>query len=309
MELVGNTFAFPWEVNLLVWLQSNLSPSLISIISKFSFFGEEIFLILVLGFLYWGMDKRIGRRIGIIILMLNVWAPMIKNIVLRRRPYMDHEEIEIKRLVDATADANDIAAQGYSFPSGHSANSAGLLSSLAVSFKKKWITVLAVILPLLVGFSRMVTGAHYPTDVLGGWALGLLATLLITWLDKKIPNRVLFYGLLFLTALPGLFYCKSTDYFSGLGLLIGFIAGTAVEDKYVRFENTTSIVRTLLRVVVGALVFLGLNTVLKLPFSSEFLNSGTYGSLLVRCARYAISAFVVFTVYPIAFKYTAKIGK
>ena len=55
---MGNTFFFTWEPALMVWLQSRLPDSLISLFSKLSFFGEEIFLIAVLGFLYWSYDKR-----------------------------------------------------------------------------------------------------------------------------------------------------------------------------------------------------------------------------------------------------------
>ena len=52
-----------------------------------------------------------------------------------------------------------------------------------------------------------------------------------------------------------------------------------------------------------------MNTVLKLPFSSEFLEAGTFASHLVRTIRYGMIIFVVIGVYPIVFKYTAKIGK
>ena len=309
MELIGNTFSFPWEVELMSWLQNSLPESVISALSKLSFFGEEIFLVAVLGFIYWSYDKQAGRRLGISLLMINVWAPMIKNVALRRRPYMDHEQITLKRLVEKGADPMDISAQGYSFPSQHSANAAGLLASLSMVFKKKWLGVIAVLLPLLVGVSRVAVGAHYPTDVMFGWIFGVLVSVVVQALDRKIPDRRIFYGLLLLTALPGLFFCRSADYFTGLGLLIGFVAGVAVDDKYVRFENTKSPVRRVLRVLGGAAVFLALSSLLKLPFSKDFLSGGTFPALLVRCARYAISCFVAFAIYPMVFKYTAKIGK
>ena len=113
MELIGNTFSFPWEVELMSWLQNSLPESVISALSRLSFFGEEIFLVAVLGFIYWSYDKQAGRRLGISLLMINVWAPMIKNVALRRRPYMDHEQITLKRLVEKGADPMDISAQGY----------------------------------------------------------------------------------------------------------------------------------------------------------------------------------------------------
>ena len=166
MDSIGNTFYFQWEVFLMEWLQANISSTGISIISFFSMFGEELFLILVVGFVYWSYDKKLGRLIGMSAIMGLIWNTMIKNIALRRRPYFDHENINILRVVDPEADINNIAAQGFSFPSGHSTNVATVFGSLATNVRKRWLTVAAIVIPLLTGFSRVVVGAHYPTDVL-----------------------------------------------------------------------------------------------------------------------------------------------
>ena len=309
MELTGNAFAFPWEVDLMAWLQNSLPDSLISVFSRFSFFGEEAFMFLLLGFLYWSYDKRAAKKAGIVIVMICVWAPMIKNAVLRLRPYMVHEQIGLRRAIAADADLNDISAQGYSFPSQHAASVSGLGSAIAAVFNKPWLSWLTVILSLLVGVSRVIVGAHYPTDVLCGWVFGLLVCAVVSALERRITDQRLFYGLMLLTALPGLFFCKSADYYSVLGLLIGFIFGTQVEEKHVNFENTCHPVRAVLRILGGGLVFIALNTILKLPFSARFLSSGTFAALLVRCARYAVIAFVCFAVYPMVFKYTANFWK
>lgn len=309
MELISNTFFFDWEVQLMAWLQATLGEVGTSIFSFFSTFGEELFLILFLGFLYWSFNKEMGKGVGLTVLMGLVWNPMIKNVALRRRPYFDHEEIQILRVVEPEADIYDISAQGYSFPSGHSTNAAALFSSLAVHAKKKGLIVLAVILPLLVGFSRIVVGAHYPTDVLVGLALGLIAMLVVSVLRSKIKKTVLLYGILLVTALPGLFYCKSADYYTGLGLLLGFMGGSLLEEKAVKFEDTRRPVQMILRLVGGVAVYFVLNTLLKLPFSSEFLASGSTAALLVRCVRYAVIAFIDFGVYPLAFRAFDKIGK
>ena len=309
MELVGNTFFFPWEVQLMTWLQANLGGVWLSVISFFSMFGEELLLVLILGFLYWGYSKEMGKGVGLSVLMGLVWNPMIKNIALRRRPYFDHEEIKILRVVEPEADIYDISAKGYSFPSGHSTNAAGLFSSLAMTVKKKWAVVLAVVLPLLVGFSRIVVGAHYPTDVLVGLALGVASMLIVTALRQKIRRTGLLYGILLITALPGLFYCKSGDYFTALGLLLGYMGGTLLEEKKVKFEDTRRPLQMLLRVAGGLAVYFVLNTLLKLPFSPDFLNSGTLPALLLRCGRYAVIAFVDFGVYPMAFRFFDRLGK
>jgi len=79
----------------------------------------------------------------------------------------------------------DLVAHGQhvytaSFPSGHSMVSAivflTLGALLAGTLKKRtertYVMVLAVLLALMVGLSRVYLGVHWPTDVLGGWAVG-----------------------------------------------------------------------------------------------------------------------------------------
>ena len=306
MAAAGNTLFFPWEVSLMEWLQANIGDAGISILSFFSTFGEETLLILLVGFVYWSYDKQIGRTMGLSGIMGLTWNTMIKNIVLRRRPYFDHENIKILRVVEPEADIYDIAAQGYSFPSAHSTNAATVFGSLAVTLRKRWVTVVAIVIPLLTGISRFVVGAHYPTDVLVGWLLGGISVLLVQLLQKRLKNKFVQYGILLITVIPGFFYCKSTDYFTGVGLLIGFMAGTILEDRYVRFENTRKPLRMAVRLVGGLAVYLAVNTVLKLPFSKEFLSASSALALLVRCVRYAIIAFVIFGVYPMLFRFEKK---
>ena len=309
MAATGNTFFFNWEVSLMEWLQSHIGGAGITIISFFSMFGEELLLILIVGFVYWSYDKKLGRTMGLSAIMGLTWNTMAKNVALRRRPYFDHEGIKILRVVEPQADIYDIAAQGYSFPSSHSTNAVTVFASLAVNLRKRWVTVIAIVIPLLTGISRIVVGAHYPTDVLAGWLLGAISVLIVQQLQKRMNNTLALYGILLLTAIPGCFYCKSADYFTSVGLLIGFMGGTLLEDRCVRFENTRRPIWMAVRVLGGAAVYFALNTVLKLPFSKEFLSGSSAASLLVRCVRYAIVAFVDFGVYPMLFRLERRADK
>jgi membrane-associated phospholipid phosphatase len=76
-------------------------------------------------------------------------------------------------------------AGGKSFPSGHALNSfvaIGLLVALAWPVVgrgwRAFLTVLAIVIVGAIGFSRLILGVHYPTDVLGGWAIGLALVLI-----------------------------------------------------------------------------------------------------------------------------------
>ena len=311
-EVLGNNFFFDWEIRLMEWLQSVIGSEgpLFWLLSNLSAFGEQLLLVAMMGFLYWGLNKEFGKYLGLNVLMASVWNPMIKNVALRLRPYFASDKIQLLRKMEPDADVMDVAAQGYSFPSGHSSSAVSLYGSLAAHEKKRRLLwVLAVLLPLLVGFSRVVVGAHYPTDVLCGWILGALVVALIPWLRRKIQNRLLLNTVLLLSALPGFFYCTSSDYYTGFGMLVGFVLAEPFEEKYVRFENTRNLLRCLLRTLGGAAVYFGLNVVLKLPFPKELLEAGSLASHLIRAARYAVVSFAVIGVYPMIFKLTGKLWK
>ncbi len=306
MELIGNTFFFDWEVALILWIQAHMGAAGTAIASFLSAFGEEFACVAVIGFLYWCYDKRIGRFVGLNALVGLVLNPMLKNIFIRRRPYFDTPEIQCLKPVDKSADIYNIAAQEYSFPSGHSTNALTVYGSIAEYAKRNVLTVITVVLTVLIGVSRFCLGVHYPTDVLGGWLLGLVVIIAVPWLQSRFHNPRLFYGLLLLLGLPGFFYCKSTDFFTGYGMLLGFVLGIEFEQKFVNFEGTRSPLRSVLRVAGGVLVFFGLNTLLKLPFSGEFLDSGTVAACLIRTLRYALVIFIDMGVYPLIFKASGK---
>jgi len=307
MIATGNTFYFPWEETLMEWLQAHIPGVWISIISRFSLFGEELPLILILGFVYWSYDKKLGRTLGLSVIMGLAWNTMIKNVFLRRRPYFDLKGVKILRVVEPDADIYDISAQGFSFPSGHSTNSVTAFGSLAMNLRKRWMTVIAVLIPLLTGFSRCVVGAHFPTDVMVGWFLGFICVLLIHLLQDKVKNTFMLYGILLVSTIPGFFYCKSTDYFTAMGLMIGFMGGTLLDDHYVHFENTRKPAFVIGRVLVGLVVYLVFNFLLKKLFAGGLMSGTDTVALMMRFLRYAIVSFLGFGVYPMFFKYEKRI--
>ncbi len=298
--VAGNTFFFDWEVSLMLWLQAHLGSFGLTLASLCSAMGEELVLILVMGFLYWCWDKELGIRLGTNLCAALVWNPMVKNVAMRRRPYFD-TPVVCYRPVDPSADINDIAAQGFSFPSGHSSQSAAAYGSFAFYRKERWAKVVGIVLPLLVGISRFCVGVHYPTDVLCGWLLGCGAIFLLPMVERLFPQKWMFYLALILTGLPGFFYCTTTDYFTAYGIMIGFFSGSLFEQRFVRFQSTRIWWKVLLRLTGGVGIFFLLSSLLKLPFSEAFLDSGTVAAHLVRTCRYIIILFLDIGVYPLLF--------
>ena len=309
---MGNTMYFPWEISFITALQSVMGPVLTWLASFITNFGEELILIIVMGFVYWCYDKKFGIYVGTNIVLCVILNPLLKNIALRRRPYMDHPGIQCLKPTDSTADIYDVAAQGYSFPSGHAMNSVTAYGSMA-RYLKYWkaARIGAFVLTFLVGLSRIALGVHYPTDILVGWVIGMMIIFLVPWMEMKIRRRWLFHLLLFLLCCTGIFYCHTNDYFSALGLMIGFFLAIPFEERFVRFKSVdfskaTGVLWCFLRVIGGGLIYYGLNTVLKMPFSKSFLESQTALAFLVRVIRYCIVTFIDLGVYPMIFKYVER---
>ena len=80
-------------------------------------------------------------------------------------------------------DPHLVVVKTSSFPSGHATSSMifYLTLALTLSFGRRWrreAIAGAVLLSLLVGTSRVMLGVHWPSDVIGGWAFGMLWVLL-----------------------------------------------------------------------------------------------------------------------------------
>lgn len=99
----------------------------------------------------------------------------IKTIVNRPRPYQSHPEINTYTYSD-----------GKSFPSGHTTLAFATATTLALEYKKWYITIPAFVWAGSVGYSRMRLGRHYPTDVASGAVVGIGSAYLSHWLTKKI---------------------------------------------------------------------------------------------------------------------------
>ena len=306
---MGNVFYFDWEVNLIEWLQKAAGSAIQTIAKAMTFVGGETVTLLILMILLFCYKKEAGKRCGFTMVAASMWYPMIKNIVMRVRPYMAHpDRIEALTVVEADADPMNILQQGYSFPSGHSATAVSMYGSIAREIRKKWMWWLAVIVPVLIGLSRFAVGVHYPTDVVAGWLVGLAAVAFSALLEKKIRTERVRNLILLAMTVPGIFWCTSRDYFTALGLLIGMVTAFPYEKKYVRFQDTRNVFAMILRVLGAFVIYAVLNTVMKLPFDKEWLNNGTMGANLIRSARYVILLFVLVGVYPRVFPVFEKIG-
>jgi len=125
--------------------------------------GNFIFAVVVALFLYFRVSHLLAYELILGILMLGLIVQIMKVLIHRTRPYIKLKNI---RIVGSRA-------SGRSFPSGHTCQVFFMATLLLHYFKADlfvWFVLYAI--ALLVGFTRIYVGMHYPRDVLGGAILG-----------------------------------------------------------------------------------------------------------------------------------------
>lgn len=101
----------------------------------------------------------------------------------------------LKETFDRTrpSEGVDLLFAGFSMPSGHATSSAAFVTTLLVATHRgryhRAAQVLGGAFALLVGLSRVVLGAHYPSDVIAGFCSGVGVALLVAAAVGHLPLR------------------------------------------------------------------------------------------------------------------------
>lgn len=100
-------------------------------------------------------------------------AGIIRPVVCRLRPSSpDNPLSSLLHLV------NDYRGGRFGFPSCHAANTFALALFLSLLFKNRLFTIAIISWSILVSYSRLYLGVHYPSDILGGFLIGALFAIL-----------------------------------------------------------------------------------------------------------------------------------
>jgi len=204
-----------WGLNFIIMIQQVESPLLDSFFRVITLLGDELFYLLLFPFLLWCVDFYLGIRVGIIFLLSVYVNAGLKGIFQQPRPF------------DILAEIQKVHASGYGFPSGHAQSSLIVWGSIAYWEKQIWIRNLSVLLILLIGFSRIYLGVHFPTDILGGWLFGGLILGLSYFIFLKIKldfiQRNMIFKIIGITLFPVILlqFQSSPDIISSVAALTG----------------------------------------------------------------------------------------
>ena len=218
-----------FQLDILMYLQSIRNELLTGIFTFFTICTEVPVITVLTAMLYWCINKKAGQRILFALagsLNINV---AVKNIVKMPRP------IGTKGLISLRTQT----ATGYSFPSGHTQTATTFWTSMITQFKNIWIYIIGILMILGAGISRLYLAVHWPMDVIVGWILGIILSILFIKLFDYIDNSKNYYILVIIMLIFGVctYFVGGEDFYKLFGLYSGFALGYMVEDTYISFST------------------------------------------------------------------------
>ncbi|MFX1345513.1 MAG: phosphatase PAP2 family protein [Promethearchaeota archaeon] len=161
-----------WDKKIIIKYNGIGGKPVIYILKFLSFFGREtLWIFLIAFYLFVWYDPFLLANLSAIFLTGLILIVAIKQIVNRSRPFdkLEKEELTIFEKKPSSK----------SFPSWHSYNivAYGLLIGLFF-LKSPIMTILMQILAIIISFSRIQLGVHYPSDVIFGYIIGIVGFLL-----------------------------------------------------------------------------------------------------------------------------------
>ncbi len=264
-------------------------------------------------FVYWCVNKKWGYRFLAWYNSGELLNGVIKLTACAYRPWIRSDLIE-------PAGDSKVAATGYSFPSGHTTNATIHYGGSAVWQwnKRRWVSIICIVLLVLTGFSRNFLGVHTPQDVLVGFGATAILMFIIAKVQDKLEGNEKAKDILtvcgILLVIVVLIYIQVKPYpmdyvdgvllvdpvkmmkdtFKSAGMFLGFVIGSYIERHYINYQIPEDSKN------LPMLGFIGVAIVLSWK---EFMGAAVFcgmfgdnwGSFV---ARFCMSVFAV-AIYPI----------
>lgn len=269
---------------------------------------------------FWCADKKWGYR------FISTWGigevvnGVVKLTVCAYRPWIRSDLIE-------PAGDSKVAATGYSFPSGHTM-AATVTYGTAAAWqwkKRRWLSVLCIVLILLTGFSRNFLGVHTPQDVFVGICESVAIILIVGFVQRKLEGNEKAYDILtiigFIAVVAVLIYITQKPYpmdyadgklivdpvammkdsFKACGAFLGILIGSLIERHRIHYEIPSgSKSLPILTAIGGAIMFSWIRYFGPATVVQAF--GGHWGNLI----SYAIMTMFAICIWPLVIKKACK---
>ncbi len=304
-------------MELLYALESIRTPFLDKLMGLVTNLGGEAVFIVAAIVVFWCLSKSCGyymMTVGFAGTIINQFLKLWFRIP---RPWVKDPNFTI--VESARAEAT-----GYSFPSGHTQNAFAVFGAPARFFKNTALRIVFILLIALTAFSRMYVGVHTPLDVGVSLIVGTILVF-VTYpffrdMDKSPKKVYIIFGIFIVLAAAFVAFVELYDFpadidaenyasglknaymilFCAIGLMLTFF----IDTKYVHFHTQAVWWAQIIKVVVGLAILLVLKSVLKAPLLALF-----GGHSVAHGVRYFIVILFAGIVWPMTFKFFAKLGK
>ncbi len=304
-------------MELLYALESIRTPFLDKLMGLVTNLGGEAVFIVAAIVVFWCLSKSCGyymMTVGFAGTIINQFLKLWFRIP---RPWVKDPNFTI--VESARAEAT-----GYSFPSGHTQNAFAVFGSPARFFKNTALRIIFILLIALTAFSRMYVGVHTPLDVGVSLIVGTILVFVIypffRDMDKSPKKVYITFSIFIVLAAAFVAFVELYDFpadidaenyasglknaymilFCAIGLMLTFF----IDTKYVHFPPQAVWWAQIIKVVVGLAILLALKSVLKAPLLALF-----GGHSVAHGVRYFIVILFAGIVWPMTFKFFAKLGK
>ena len=157
-----------WGIEVIKVIQVIKTPVLTAIIKSITALGTEVFYLPVILFIFWWADEKQGLRFGILILVAAWINSFVKDLWKQPRPF--NLDPSLGLAYEPT----------YGAPSGHAQQSLAFWVAFAAWLSNKWkeerparkkliIWAVSIFMVLLIAYTRLYLGVHFPTDIFAGW--------------------------------------------------------------------------------------------------------------------------------------------
>ena len=304
-------------MELLYTLENIRTPLLDTVMGLVTNLGGEAVFIAAAIIVFWCLSKSCGyymMTVGFAGTIINQFLKLWFRIL---RPWVKDPNFTI--VESARAEAT-----GYSFPSGHTQNAFAVFGAPARFFKNTALRIIFIFLIALTAFSRMYVGVHTPLDVGVSLIVGTILVFVIypffRDMDKSPKKVYIIFGIFIVLAAAFVAFVELYDFpadidaenyasglknaymilFCAIGLMLTFF----IDTKYVHFHTQAVWWAQIIKVVVGLAILLALKSVLKAPLLALF-----GGHSVAHGVRYFIVILFAGIVWPMTFKFFAKLGK
>lgn len=276
-------------------------------------FGSSAIFLLIALVLFWCLDKKKGYYFILVGLLGTTMNQFMKLWYRVPRPWVLDERFTIVEA--ARGDAG-----GYSFPSGHSQSAVSSFAGIILLTKRRWIRIIAIILAVLVPFSRMYLGVHTPQDVLVASLMAIILVLLLKPLVLDFGGKYtiwVMFGTLLISAAYlwfalGYRFPADVDIsnlssgrenaLSLFGAILGLSVVYIIDQKWLHFSTKAVWWAQVLKLIFGLLALLLVKSMLK-----TVLNN-LLGEEVGRIVRYFCIVLTAGVLWPMTFGWFEKLG-